>query len=441
MPSVQTTISTIPAGPGNSFCKATWNSFNSEMSFTSTTNFHSNTSCSSASGSQTHSARRYATTSGHKFMPAPIARPSRTKKASVGLGLGLPGGVLQRTLRANAYSFPKPTNLNTSKTRHGLGISFAPIPRPVSTPVETISESERLELRRSSVSALIGLGIYIPTVPLPGQSSGEVSSWSGNTQSDHSDYTDQTMNNMENGLPSPPLLPTRRSSPTRITTILDDDVTPPVVSIFSPNETPSEFIATPRAPRISFREAPPAEDLPVPFAPITNISRALPSANTTTNLMMGLGIENLNLQEQGTITFASAPSSVSSSNTSLILSGGSNFSTTSFVFQPFTPIAEEDSITTASTYFSSSSEGSSGIELDTLSPLGSLSSFSPPSSHFFDATPTAFTINGGVEPTYHLPTNLLVSPPEIVSQFASGYGLGFSHIVYETATPRISQLA
>lgn len=363
------TSSTILAGPGNT----PKNAFDFEVPFIPafTANSYTNTSSSSSSSSHIYSAGHYEVNHDniHSTLPLPIQRP----RANTGLGLGLPNTITQRTTRAPGSTY----------SRRPL----PPIPtRPASAPLRDIIETERLRMRRSSVAALIGLGIYIPNVPLPGQNINEIPNWVGNSQQCP---------------PSPPLLPTRRSSPTRITTILDDDITPPTFSIFTP-----EISSPSPAPRYTFREAPPAEDLPTPFV---NFNPSTPI--TTYN--QGLGFSNLSEPQQSTISHCYSSNTSASSSRSQSLDSPH----TSFTFQPFTSIPQQnEKITTAS-----------GVGL-------------------------GITFN--TEPEYHLPTNLLMSPQAddiILDSPFAGFmeemeargrskqrrvGLGISGIVYETSTIR-----
>ncbi|KAI0071995.1 hypothetical protein K474DRAFT_1712006 [Panus rudis PR-1116 ss-1] len=120
-----------------------------------------------------------------------------------------------------------------------------------------LSEPERAEARKESVNALIGLGIYMPS--------------SSNT-------TTTTTTPAIDTPPCPPLLPTRRKSPLRIETILDDDVPlpPRYVSSYPPRSNARKDISvhSPGVPCMPM--APPASDLPTPFASCEGVTAASP---------------------------------------------------------------------------------------------------------------------------------------------------------------------
>ncbi|KAK7690991.1 hypothetical protein QCA50_006094 [Cerrena zonata] len=389
MPAIQniTTSATyaILAGPGNTFTKSPVVSYHSQAPFVPAFTDNSYSSSSSSSSHNLSAGHYEVHHEGiHSVLPSPIQRPN---KASSGIGLGLPSSVIQRTTRAAGGTYATQT--------HQLHRPLPLVPtRRAPSPQNGITEEERSRLRRSSVAALIGLGIYVPPSPIIGKDSRHINHRS-----------------MNNGPPSPPLLPTRRTSPIRITTILDDDITPPIVSIFTP-EIPSPF----PAPQYSFRNltAPPAEDLPTPF--VNFFSPDLKSTSPAVG-SQGLGFFDISGSQQSTITSqpASAENS-SSSSSSRSRSQSSDSPRTPFVFQPFTPLPEKYN---------------HPISTPGLGPgLG--------------------IQNRNIEPEYHLPSNLLMSPQadDIIldSPFAGfmrqneyrgrsrqrGAGLGFRGVVYET---------
>ncbi|KAK7691005.1 hypothetical protein QCA50_006108 [Cerrena zonata] len=388
MPAIQNITSSatyaILAGPGNTFTKSPVVSYHSQAPFIPAFTDHSYSS-SSSSSSLNHSAGHYEVHHGgiHSVLPSPIQRPN---KANTGIGLGLPNSVTQRTTRTAGGTYITQTH------RPHRPLPLVPTRRAPS-PQNGITEDERSRLRRSSVAALIGLGIYVPPSPVIGKDT---------RQSNH-----QAMNN---GPPSPPLLPTRRTSPTRITTILDDDITPPTVSIFTP-ELPSHS----PAPQYSFRNltAPPAEDLPTPF--VNFFSPDLKSTSPAVG-SQGLGFSDISGSQQSAITSQPTSADNSSSASSSSRSQSSDCPRSPFVFQPFTPLPEK--------YSHPTSTPGLGLGLGIQ--------------------------NRNTEPEYHLPSNLLMSPQAddiiLESPFAGfmrqneyrgrsrqrGAGLGFRGVVYET---------
>ncbi|KAL4250823.1 hypothetical protein ABKN59_006043 [Abortiporus biennis] len=114
---------------------------------------------------------------------------------------------------------------------------------PPLVPLSPIQRPHSSQIKRSSPQLLpiIGLGLYLD---------GEASNFSSPSPEE------------DNHLFSQPLLPTRRSSPTRIEGILDDEE--------------EEWDSTPVRMRASSHhfEAPPAEDLPIPFLFDTSLSES-----------------------------------------------------------------------------------------------------------------------------------------------------------------------
>ncbi|KAL4250816.1 hypothetical protein ABKN59_006047 [Abortiporus biennis] len=124
------------------------------------------------------------------------------------------------------------SSLDASSTR------VIPYPRPLPAPIQRPHPSQ---IKRSSSPQsfpIIGLGIYLE---------GEVS------------IPSSPCNEDDNHLFSQPLLPTRRSSPNRIEGILNDDE--------------EEWDSIPARMKVSSHhfDAPPAEDLPIPFFSDTRV--------------------------------------------------------------------------------------------------------------------------------------------------------------------------
>ncbi|THH29425.1 hypothetical protein EUX98_g4751 [Antrodiella citrinella] len=183
------------------------------------------------------------------FAMAGPGSTTSTEAGLFGLGLGLPTGVLQSTFAVSA----------TSNGTQTVGSAYPePIQRPKKPLVGLGFELPTDKEEGVSVRPMIGLGIYN-------------AGWEVVDDREEEEREDDETS-------SRPLLPARRTSPYHVKVILDDDVFPPLNSIFtpplpspSPGESPAAeeyehtFIRPFRA-LPPFMCAPSPSELPIPFA-------------------------------------------------------------------------------------------------------------------------------------------------------------------------------
>ncbi|KAI0076366.1 hypothetical protein K474DRAFT_1261511 [Panus rudis PR-1116 ss-1] len=175
--------------------------------------------------------------------PSPIQRP--TTSAAIMFGFNCNNSPTFVTFR-NTPTPMTPIGFDCRWGHIGDGLYAYSPARLGSMRVPQCSGVEETGNGRSGGGPAVGLGINVPNSP---------TTTTSDTQST-SNTSNENANIDQISPSSPPLLPTRRSSPLRIETILDDDVLPRL-HVFS---YPSRFGLCK-----AMVTAPPASELPIPF--------------------------------------------------------------------------------------------------------------------------------------------------------------------------------